>query len=127
MDSGGASIPVVPILNYLVEVFDFILTQSGIGLDSQPFGGIDATLQLYAHTIRILDVGCERFANVADLARLHELVGVVHIIEVGTRLPDVAGIVITQFIVKESLGFREWIGTVVGEVVALGLTVTHRY
>lgn len=121
----GVAFPVVPVLHDLVEVLDLVLAQGGVGLDGQPFGGAHASLQLNAHAVRVLDIGGEGFADVADGTGLYKLVVVVHIVEVGASLEDASVVVVAQLIVEELLWLGEGIGAVVGEVVTLGLAVAH--
>ena len=116
---------IVPVFNHFVEVLDLVLAQGGVGLDGQPFGGVYTCLQFHTHAVRVLDIGGEGLADVAHRAGLHELVVVVHIIEVGAGLEDASVVVVAQLIVEELLGLGEGIGAVVGEVVALGLAVAH--
>ncbi len=69
----------------------------------------------------------EVFANVALLAGLHKLVFVVHIIEIHSRVPVSAVVVVAQLIVGHVFRLGRGIAAVVGEVVALRLAacVSH--
>ena len=64
----------------LVEVFQFVLTQRRISFQCQPRGDVPSSRQFNTHAVRLLDVGSQIFSDVAQCARLHELVIVVHII-----------------------------------------------
>ena len=116
---------IVPVFHHLVEVLDFVLAQGSVALNGQPGGGVDGSLQLEAHTVRVLDVGGQVLADVAHLSCLDELVGIVHIEEVRTQAEAVAVVGIAHLGVEQRLGLGSGVGAVVGEVVALRLTMAQ--
>ena len=119
--------PVVPVLDHLVEILDFVLAQGCITLDGEPRCGVDTGLQLNAHAVRVLDVRGQVLADVAHGSSLHELVGVVHIIKVHACAKEVIVEGVAHLIVEDRLSRRSRIGTVVRKVVALGLAMAHGY
>ena len=68
--------------SHFVEVLQLVLTQSGIAFKRQQRTNVPSSSQLHSHTIGVLDVCGQGFPNFAQLACLHELVGIVHIIKV---------------------------------------------
>ena len=80
-----------------VKVFDFVLADGSITFDGQsrqesPGGG-----EFHAKTIRLVDVGGEFFAYVAQFTSLHELVLVVHPVEIRAGSPSLAHKVVAHF------------------------------
>ena len=124
---GGVGIarPVVPIRDKFVEILDFIGTQRGVSLHREPRRSHPRGGQFHAEPITRLDVCREFLADVAHLSRLHELVGVVHIIDIRANVPFRRRELIAQFVVGDALGLRRRIVAVVGEIVALRLAVTR--
>ena len=123
----SVAFPVVPILNILVEVFYFVDTQRGITLNGEPFGDVESSLQFGASAIRVLDVGSQFLTDVALFARLHKLVGVVHIIKVDACAEGLAAELVAALNVGQALGFRGGIVAVVGKVVAFRLAMAHSH
>ena len=124
----GVTLPVVPVLNMLVEVLDLVLADGRVALDGQAGKDGPGSGEFHAQTVRLVDVCCEVFADVAQLAGLHKLVLVVHPVERRAYRPIPAGIAVAEFCVDERLGLGSRIRAIVGEVVAFGLTmaVGHR-
>ena len=127
MIQGGIRIafPVVPVLYEFIEVLDLVHTQGSIAFQRQPLQRCPHSRQFHTEAVRVLDIGGQRFADIAHGTRLHKLVLIIHIVAVHPQAPVLRSILITQFIIDEALGCRGGVVTVVGEVVALGLTMTH--
>lgn len=117
---------VVPVFNDLVEVLDLVGAKGGVGLKSEPAGYIHTGGKLDTGTVGILDVRRKVLTDVADKSGLDELVDIVHKVEVGSSAENRAVVLVAELIVIDVLSLRRRIASVVGEVVALRLTVAHR-
>ena len=113
----------VPAFHTLLEVLQTVAAQSGVALKREPREWAPACRHLSTETVRVLDVACERLADVALLAGHYELVDVLHVVEVDTCEPVLALILIAPLQVEQTLRRRIAVANVVGEVVALGLAV----
>ena len=112
------------LLHLLVEVLDLVLAQGSITLNRQQFADVPASTQFDTGTIRLGNVGGQFLTDIAQLARLYQLVLEVHIVERGIEIEVGSFIAITQFIVNHLLSLGIRIFVVVREVVALRLTMT---
>ena len=124
-DSIGIALPVVPVFDVFVKVLDAVTAQRGIALDGEPRRGTDASLQLQSYAVGVLDVGGQVLADVTDLACLHKLVLILHVVSVQSYMPVVGRVVVAQLIVHQLFGLRSGIGAIVGEVVTLRFTMAH--
>ena len=120
-------VPVVPVFHELVEVFDLVHAQRGVGLQCQPRQRCPRGRELNTQAVAVLHIGGEWFADVAHGTRLYQLVVVGHVVAVQARAPRLCRELIAQLVVQEALGLRCGVVAVVGEVVALGLTMAHGY
>ena len=117
----------VPALYKLVKVLNLVLAQGGVALYRQPRQRCPSSVQFHAHAVRLLDVGGQCLAYVALLTSLHQLVVVVHVVEVCTHVPVAAHVLVASLYVYHLLVLRVGIVVVVGVVVTLWLAVCHGY
>lgn len=113
----------IPVFHYFVEVLDLILAQGSIALEGQPGQGIPSRGDLSAHAIGVFDIGSQMLANITDSTGLHELVVVIHEVEVDASVPVVARVLIAELIIHQALSLWGRVGAIVGKVVALWLTM----
>ena len=125
MDSTEIVFPVDA--GHLVEILNLILTECGITLNAEPRGNIYPTLDFYTHTVRILDVRSKIFADITLFASLYELVGVVHVIKVYTKVENVVIESIAQLVIHQTFGLWEGLCAIVCKIVAFWLAMAQSY
>src|SRR4051812_41028408 len=80
---------VIIVVYVLCKVLDTVLGERGIGLKADPISSFYTALQLYACTIRLRHVGTCVSTHIIHFTRQHQLVFVIHVIEVRAGAPDV--------------------------------------
>ena len=118
---------IVPVFHVFVEIEQAVAAQCGVGLEGQPGCRIDACRQLDTGAVGVRDVGGERFADVAQFAGLHQLVAIMHIIEVDAGAGPGSCHLVSGLYIIYALSARGRVLSVVGEIVALGLAVADGY
>lgn len=88
MDFPYAGLLVAPVFHNLVKVLDLVGAEGGIGLKSQPLGGVHSSRKLDTGTVGVLYVGGQTLADFALHSCLDKLVHIVHEIEVGAGAED---------------------------------------
>lgn len=111
---------------HLIEIFDAVAAQSGVSLKVEEAEWRPASLNLGTHSVAVLDVGGEVFANVALFSSLHKLVGVIHKVQVYAGIPVLGVIIISRFDVCQAFGRWHRVRSVVCEVVPFRLSVGIR-
>ena len=122
--------PVALICIIPIGVVENAVAAQGEGtIPAEPLGELYAKGQLCTHAIRILHVLREVSTGRRILAGKHELIVVIHEIEVESNapcfvvLPPQSAIRIAQLIVVESLGLLDIVPTCLGVVLAVGFAV----
>ena len=125
MDSGPliGIVGIIPVLHHFGEIQDAVAAQGCIGLQGEAGQKVEGCRSLHTEAIGILYVGSEGLSYVAHRSSLHELVGVIHIIEVLFHAKPSGSIQPSGLVVEQPFRFGRGIGAVVREIVALGLTV----
>ena len=106
-------------------VLDAVARQRGVHVPAQPVGEAVARHQFHTHAVTVGDVLCHQFADLVDFAVEHQLVLVLHVVEVDpggetAAAQFVAGLPVIEFLARGMLHQR----TVV-VVVARGLLLGH--
>lgn len=110
-------------VDYLGEIADTVARQRKAPLPVEPFERPQGALKLDAHAVGAVYVGALRVACVGKLPGEHELVLIVHIVEVESEREEAMAEGVTGLVVEEAFGTRILVGTGVGEVVGGRLLV----
>ena len=118
---------VVPIIHILREIADLIPAEGGVHAPSEALHGAHGEHQLRARPVAAAHVGAQGGAHIVQLAGKHQLVRVVHVVQVQPRADAPAAPFVAQFIVHQA--FRP--GSIARggflQVVPVGLAVRHRH
>ena len=103
-----------------------VLAEGGISTERKPLRSIHRQRELHTSTIGVLDIAREQLARIGQLACLHKLVTIHHIVEIYAQRHHLCIIGIARFDVEHLLGSRVLTLADIGEVVACRLLLTHR-
>ena len=106
------------ILQCVDVVLDAVLREGGVGPHGEPPGCAPRGRQLHAPAVAVRDVGVEGVAVVVHHARRHELVLVLHVVEIHPQREARRRVLVAQLPVVEL--FRRGVGVVGREFVTVG-------
>ena len=100
------------------EVYYLISTQSDIGVPAKPVEYTDTADNLYSRPIALRHILGEIGSRVGVFTRQYKLIFVIHKIQIGTDTKTVSYQIVTEFVIEESFGERDVVGTRFGEVAS---------
>ena len=80
-------------------VLDPVLAEGGVGAGGEPPGHAPRSRQLDAAAVAVGHVDVQRVGAVVDHARMHQLILVLHVVEVHARTEPGRGVGVAQFVV----------------------------
>ena len=123
---GPQALPLVVIVAHIAHIIlDAVAAEGSIHIPAQPVSEAVASHQLDAHAVAVGHILGHQLADLVDLAVEHELVLVVHIIEVGGSTEAARAELVTGLPVIELLARGMLEEQAVGVVVARGLLLGH--
>ena len=103
-----------------------VLAQSEISAQREPLRSVGRECQFDSSTVRVRHITREQLARIGQLARLHQLITIEHIVEVYTERHNLCIIGISGLHIEHLLRGRIFALADIGEVVARRLLLSHR-